>query len=648
MNPLISRIITIREFLTKEKLNVWYSEDNNDSEKPDVYTMNQYRRYVIPGYQRELQWGPNNIQTLIDDVKKKSKFLGNIFISSSDRTEFYIMDGQQRLTAILMILERIRQCKMVENSDYVGFENRTYKYFFEALKRDFKVEDIDGYDGSDYLKQKDTFLDLWSTVKSNVDKLKQDDEAMYKLEKHLLDCDINLIIAHYNKNKQEDRELCVDYFIDINNKAEKLGPADILKAYAFKEQFENAAMSWENIQKTSFELGIYYPKETMFLHYMLCTVNKVVKCNIKKISEEYKLLDSIKLNGIEYSKGTDVELLIKSPNYYRDMFSAVSGFQELCKIIINDKNSPSEMFRKQLNFPNEYNCKYDTLYCFFKIFSDIIKCSDLVPKLLLMKYYLEVIICPTATEDDYKSLYYINLLATCFSAGNGNKKQTKEFAPIALADNWREKLEKKTIDVATTFGKRVKLNKEIKDNGKSTETSGQYMSQRINALMYSCQVKNLKLKMNPSNYRKFRETNTFNDEHFFIHQKYKIKAEYKDTVFSVEYPNSCSRKISFLCNYLRMDKDINRDIEDYFILKKIDMVDQAIKSKTKVFADQNSERIFEAAKREFKKGQCPTEEAINNCNTFEEAKKMLSDYYSNSFEKEYMEFAKSIELPSTL
>lgn len=647
MKPLISGIITVGEFISNDKFDVWYVDDD-DKDKPQKYEMRENRKYIIPGYQRELQWGISNIQTLIDDVEKNSKFLGNIFISTSDKCEFHIMDGQQRLTAILMILERISQLKGEHNKKRVYFENRTYKYFMKALEKDFRFDEIDGYVGSDYLKQENTFLMLWETVKSNVDIL--DSRSLYDLEKFIMGCDINLIIASYNKKKQEDRELCVDYFIDINNKAEKLRPADILKAYAFKESFEEASESWENIQKESFELGINYPKESMFLHYMLCTINTAIGNKVKKISDEYKLLDSIKVNGKEYSKGTDVELLIEQPNYYKNMFSTVKAFQMFCKTIINDKTSPSNAFIEQLQLPEEYKskCDYDTIVCMFIIFSDIIKSTDVVPKLLLMKYYIEVITNPTAKEDDYRLLFNINLLATCFSAGSGNKKQTTVFAPIVLSDNWKKKLEDSAIKTASSFGKQVKVNKMILENGKSTEKSGQYLAQRISGIIYSYELKNSKIKINQTRFKEFRTVTNFNDEHFFIHQKNKVIAKYKNNDIIVEYPSKCWKKVSFLCNYLRLDKEVNRKIGNYFILKKIDMIDQELRNNVKVFADEKSKMIFREAKRIFMESECPTEKAINDCDTLEEAKNMLNKYYSNSFEKDYMKLAKIIELPQTL
>ena len=107
MSENISGIMTIGAFLEKRETFMGYV-DYCDMDEVQKWVLKEQRKYVIPKYQREIKWGPNKLQTLIDDVLKGSKFLGNIFMSTSDKTIYEIMDGQQRITAILMLLEALR------------------------------------------------------------------------------------------------------------------------------------------------------------------------------------------------------------------------------------------------------------------------------------------------------------------------------------------------------------------------------------------------------------------------------------------------------------------------------------------------------------------------------------------------------------
>jgi len=61
------------------------------------------RKMIIPLYQREYTWTDEKIGTLVNDIKRSNKFLGNIIL---DETEFCyeIVDGQQRITTCFLIL----------------------------------------------------------------------------------------------------------------------------------------------------------------------------------------------------------------------------------------------------------------------------------------------------------------------------------------------------------------------------------------------------------------------------------------------------------------------------------------------------------------------------------------------------------------
>jgi len=61
------------------------------------------KKYIIPKYQREYKWTTAKVQTLISDIDNRDKFLGNIILNKvSDYYE--IVDGQQRITTIMLIL----------------------------------------------------------------------------------------------------------------------------------------------------------------------------------------------------------------------------------------------------------------------------------------------------------------------------------------------------------------------------------------------------------------------------------------------------------------------------------------------------------------------------------------------------------------
>ncbi len=75
------------------------------------------KRFVIPVYQRKYDWKNDNCRQLYDDLKKivrdkrDSHFFGSIVSSvegNGGRTEYHIIDGQQRLTTVSLLLLAIR------------------------------------------------------------------------------------------------------------------------------------------------------------------------------------------------------------------------------------------------------------------------------------------------------------------------------------------------------------------------------------------------------------------------------------------------------------------------------------------------------------------------------------------------------------
>ena len=75
------------------------------------------KRYIIPVYQRKYNWKQENCRQLYDDLKKiirdkrESHFFGSIVSSvaaNGSKIEYYIIDGQQRLTTVTILLLAIR------------------------------------------------------------------------------------------------------------------------------------------------------------------------------------------------------------------------------------------------------------------------------------------------------------------------------------------------------------------------------------------------------------------------------------------------------------------------------------------------------------------------------------------------------------
>lgn len=629
MNDLISGVMTIRTFLEKKNDKIGYV----DCGSLEQWELHSNRKYVIPGYQREIKWKPENVQILLDDVSRGSKFLGNVLLSTSDRVEYSLIDGQQRITTIIMALERINLLKESGLSIKIcEFVNESYPLFLDVIRCDFCLSEDKRKEceEKDYLSQDAVVRALWKCVCDNLEKYTEDELCI--LEDRILDSKINVLISKIDEARNESRRMCVDFFIDINNKSENLGPIDILKAYAFRENFNDSTTKWIKIQKNVKSLsGIYYPKETLFYHYFLCTIGLKLNYKVTGLTEELKTKKNTSINGVSYLKGTDIEILL-SPyqTFYRDMLKRLLEFQKFMLIVQRDKTSPSAEFCKYLEVKGIDD---DTKVNAFVIINGILKNSDVVPKLLVMKYYMEVLSKTEKTKDDIKLIYWINVLATFFSASKTTRKSTDTFASIVLKEKWRDKIIEKAHKNLDDFPKIIGFKKEIYQDGKSTIVSGQYLARRLHVIS-GAYMKKERWGYNEHKIRML--SNTFgeiNDEHFLVNRSGKVSFEFGESKKRsfIELPKSVNSRVSFLSNYLLINSSINSKIENKSILEKIHMIDNALEANEKVFADKMSSEMYSIMRDIFISSSCPNQADLAEIQDEEEAKGIMLDYYENEF-----------------
>jgi uncharacterized protein with ParB-like and HNH nuclease domain len=89
--------------ITPEKKTIW-----------SIFQDKEYR-FSVPSYQRSFDWGKDELQELVEDLKDtkdtegKELFLGNFIFDISEKNNLKIVDWQQRLTAISIILIALRE-----------------------------------------------------------------------------------------------------------------------------------------------------------------------------------------------------------------------------------------------------------------------------------------------------------------------------------------------------------------------------------------------------------------------------------------------------------------------------------------------------------------------------------------------------------
>lgn len=109
MKQIIGTVIEIGDFLSPKKQFIAVEEQFTRELDPN-------RTYIIPDFQREIRWDEEQIVELINNIGAGAKFLGNVILSETKRErgnpqslkDYEIIDGQQRITTLLMILRFIQ------------------------------------------------------------------------------------------------------------------------------------------------------------------------------------------------------------------------------------------------------------------------------------------------------------------------------------------------------------------------------------------------------------------------------------------------------------------------------------------------------------------------------------------------------------
>ena len=218
----------------------------NDS-KISSFIGNSERVFIIPPFQRNYTWTLDECEELFDDIltsiKKHSEhYIGNIVYyvgkdSSASFSEYILVDGQQRITSILLLLSAIRNS--LEDSDY-NKQAIDKKYLTNEFGRErFRVK----------LKQTESDENIFDKILLNQilneeeknSKLYRNYEYFTNRIKELSNENIsviefynavgNLDIVDLDLKIENDLEAVQKIFEKINSTGKPLSSADLIRNY---------------------------------------------------------------------------------------------------------------------------------------------------------------------------------------------------------------------------------------------------------------------------------------------------------------------------------------------------------------------------------------------------------------------------------
>lgn len=351
--------------------------------------------FEIPLFQRNYNWSVDNCRELYDDIinsyKNNSKHFIGIFIHynsivSTPKTSNVLIDGQQRLTTIMLLLCAIREVttdialKKEIDDDFIYNTNKNIKFRFKLKQNNFDNDNFEKVLGGN-IQSIDTKSKIFINYSKFVDWITED---LKKINLKDLVETIKNIESVEIVLKSDDIGRVQQIFEKINSTGQPLNSADLIRNYLLfagnLEEQQELYNRWTCIENIVGQNNIthFVRSYTIRYSYTNITIRNVYndfKNQFKNMSHK-KILDDMLKYAIHYAiiqkceyysydnKTYNIELLNNDDKYINNTLKMLNHlgtddwvplfmilFDELYKI---NKNKLSDILELILEFMIRY------------------------------------------------------------------------------------------------------------------------------------------------------------------------------------------------------------------------------------------------------------------------------------------------------
>lgn len=625
---------------------------DNPNGREQTIALEKERIYVIPSYQREIRWESDNVQMLIDDLKKGSKFLGTITLSTCKPHLFDVIDGQQRITVITLLLtflnnkmpvgKRSRSFCKIENKSFPVFNQMLeYQFDYERVKKENKAL-YDELEKCDPISQ-DNIKKIWNSIVERVEFLSETEKK--SLYTNLLESDLNIIVNE-TEGTDTQQKFCADYFIDINNKGVALDSLDIIRAYAFKEDFSTMTKKWSSLQDGCNELKevVKYSKDALFFQYFICRVNREVEYKLTKLAEDYTIKENVIVRGKKYDSGTHIWTMFNNDSFYSGLLSDLNEYIDFIKLVVSSENGGNDEFKRYFEISEGGFADETSIWNAHTIINSILRNDDMVPKMMVMKYYLEVLKPKTVKKKKYRIINRINVIANIFTMSR-KRKGSAGIVSKLIQEKWEIAILDYSNKCALEIPSGIDFSKIALSKKTYTVESGQYMAKRYFSMMDSYKINNASISNDQEAFKNANHTSgEKNIEHFAINRQYTYAIyQADDSTIDIEItaPRKIKKYIATIANYLVLNSKINSELSNRPVYEKIELLQEKIESMgiDVVIPSERSRLHYFLYKQILHDESVYPKREILACKKKKDKRALLKKYYQEDFEKEFLKLS---------
>ena len=450
MTNIIGTIVNINDFLCREEKHVTIQGKDEST----AFILSEDRQYNIPAFQREIRWSKENVNILIQDIKSSNKFLGNVILSKKDSVNFDIIDGQQRISVLLMILYYLKVCwgEKIEEAKNFKACNLTIDSFsayeiFQEKKYDPSALTDDELETDKY-NQSSRYKELWDSLKG-IKELQNSIDAR-DLFTNIKRCTINVILADRDTTNYN-----IDYFIDVNLKGVRLDVEDIFKGYLFHMNnssdtlniwvaVKQAAMKYNAAAnsiikvKTDYEI---YPLVKMLYHYFISDLYLDDHFAGVSFGTDFYLKDNCKSGDKVFYKGEHIIKLINDDSYMNKSLIYLKEIIEIFSEIIYGEEPSPEFIDRFVKDGKGIKVDIDTIAIIKGLAKLLLLDKEItLPYALIMKFFLEIVKEKKKIDHDYAEKFYAIYAFSVLFSFFATKKEIPEIESVLQGADWYEKL----------------------------------------------------------------------------------------------------------------------------------------------------------------------------------------------------------------
>lgn len=626
---------------------LWKFIDNNEciieTNGQQVLEMKKDRVFVIPEFQREIRWDRNNVLQLIEDMYTRPIYLGNAILTYiKDKNQYMIIDGQQRITTLIMIVKilDVYHGKPLDILKPCTLEVMSFSRFNEGLTNHFSDAWVNNSDTmlSDRLGQRVKYQDMWKCIQGEEKILvKSHAENVYK---NLRKSELNLLL-----NTSDDLSEGIKYFIDVNLKGKQLDTEDIFKGYLLqKDSNPEIREAWYVFKEHVIQLNekIKYPLLDLLEHYFLCDLYNNAQFEGMKFRSDFFLSeDFLKDKKLINRKNTHIVEAINDNSY---MLQSINTLTKAVDVMINivTSQSSNDKFDNDISFVNDSGklTKLDSTEnkLIHNLVKKILLDSLIVPKTLIMKYILSNIINKTSTtKKEIREIYGVYLLSVLFYIFQDKKsKEDIRSVYIAPKDKWYQVLLERVNHYFNAESvSDAKIIASYVNGTNVDDEDNQYRCKSLATVYNYFKVSTEEVSITNINeaYIFVTDSNLFSTEHFVIsktdNKTIKVALGGVNHVHCLPNVSSFHSKYSrSLFNFIFIDEDTNNALDNYWLPYKIMKLNiNDVHCMYSLLAIQQLESVKNSME-------------VSLANGYDE--NTLNGYLLGKFREEYIDYAKNM------